>query len=831
MKKLIVGAMALSLSLVAPFAVALDVDSAMKDAAGFKFGDSRKVLIEVEQAVSLAKTDEALRTELAAGLVEILAGDATFEAKRFACRQLILVGDDSAVSALTPLLQDDAIAAHALRALEAMGASDEPATSEAARAALRDAAPMMSVATMALGRLQDAESVGLLEGLMATQPEAIEALAMIGTAESCNALFEAYKKEQTLPLADGCLMCADEFLKGGSTDFAEMVYANLYTTAPANHLKAAALKGLVAVDKDAAREDVLKALRNGDDPAMMRYAVGLMSGYPGEENTKAISDLLADADGETRLALIDALAQRGDRSAAPAITALYEAGDADTRIEIVRALGSIGDVSSATLLVRAAATGDATLRREARASLAKLTADATNDALVKLAGSGEESERAEAIVALGARHATEAKDSLMAYLEDTSDRIFEEVQGAVGIIGDEEDLPALLNLLKDAGATRAKEIKKSIVEIAGRLKEDVQVDAVVDALKDATDEARIAMIDILGRVQNSESLAALREELKNQSEAVRVAAAEALSGWKTVEPLADLSAIAYKQGPTALRGVAYAGHLKVLAIASMPASEKLTYYEKAMANAATVEDQRAVLNGLAKVADPGAFKIVSEISAPELRGDVQQTLVSLGSLLAGAMPAEVSDKMTEILASDTSDAIKGQAQAVLDLIAGLDRYLTAWAVAGPYFEEGSNATKIFEKTFPPQEHLGCDDNGAIVWSVAPLGLNREMLYMVDLEQAIGGSERVAFLKTCLDSDTAKEVTLALGSNDGCKVWLNGEELLSLNTGRPLTPGEDRIKLNLNAGKNALVVAVYQHGGAWGMTARLMGADGVTAMLP
>ena len=116
------------------------------------------------------------------------------------------------------------------------------------------------------------------------------------------------------------------------------------------------------------------------------------------------------------------------------------------------------------------------------------------------------------------------------------------------------------------------------------------------------------------------------------------------------------------------------------------------------------------------------------------------------------------------------------------------------------------------------------DPAAETWSIMPMGLDRNRPWIVSLARGLGGVQRVAYLRTTITSETAQDVVLQLGSNDGCKVWWNGELIHELNVGRPLNPNQDRLPVSLKAGDNTLVMAIYQHGGDWGATARLRTAD-------
>src|SRR5262249_34914773 len=56
------------------------------------------------------------------------------------------------------------------------------------------------------------------------------------------------------------------------------------------------------------------------------------------------------------------------------------------------------------------------------------------------------------------------------------------------------------------------------------------------------------------------------------------------------------------------------------------------------------------------------------------------------------------------------------------------------------------------------------------------------------------------------------VTLSVGSDDGVKVWLNGELVIAHDVPRSAAPDQDRAKVHLRAGDNTLLMKVVNLGG-------------------
>jgi hypothetical protein len=67
--------------------------------------------------------------------------------------------------------------------------------------------------------------------------------------------------------------------------------------------------------------------------------------------------------------------------------------------------------------------------------------------------------------------------------------------------------------------------------------------------------------------------------------------------------------------------------------------------------------------------------------------------------------------------------------------------------------------------------------------------------------------------------------MQIGSDDGVKVWVNGEIVHANNVSRGHKAGEDKVAVRLEKGWNIFLVKVTQGGGGWGFSARLVDDEG------
>ena len=136
------------------------------EAATYQPGQSCEAFRRIEEWVSRSVSDAATRQTLEGGLVQLLAPSATFEARRFACKQLGIIGGKDALPSLAKLLLSDETVGIACVALTTYpsGKADE-----ALRVALASAPKTARIQIIiTLGDRRDSQSVKLLAEL-ATQ--------------------------------------------------------------------------------------------------------------------------------------------------------------------------------------------------------------------------------------------------------------------------------------------------------------------------------------------------------------------------------------------------------------------------------------------------------------------------------------------------------------------------------------------------------------------------------------------------------------------------------------------------------------------------------------
>ncbi len=125
--------------------------------------------------------------------------------------------------------------------------------------------------------------------------------------------------------------------------------------------------------------------------------------------------------------------------------------------------------------------------------------------------------------------------------------------------------------------------------------------------------------------------------------------------------------------------------------------------------------------------------------------------------------------------------------------------------------------------FNPNDSFAIDDSAYVRWfslvRVNPSGeVNLRELFVRQVRTA-------AYLFTYLHSPDEREARLYIGSDDGPRVWINGELVWGVQEYRGALPDQDCARLPLRKGPNALLLKITQEMGGWSAAVRLADVTG------
>ncbi len=151
-----------------------------------------------------------------------------------------------------------------------------------------------------------------------------------------------------------------------------------------------------------------------------------------------------------------------------------------------------------------------------------------------------------------------------------------------------------------------------------------------------------------------------------------------------------------------------------------------------------------------------------------------------------------------------------------------------WLTIGPFDNNGTMDTVHPPETesFDPQKKYTGKDGKEISWEkrerLADSPLASE--FFLDFASLYSGQNVAAYAQTWICSEVETNATLALGSDDGIVVWLNGERVHSNLVARGYLSKQDRVPIHLKEGRNKLLIKVAQNGGGWGLCAHVLSKD-------
>jgi HEAT repeat protein len=759
-------------------------------------------------------------------LIAVLQSDAPASEKAITCKRLAVYGSEKAVPALAALLPNPQLASWARIALEAIpGPAADKALCEAmdkvdgrllvgvinSVAVRRDAGAVDALAA----RLKDADAD--------VAAAAAVALGRIGGEAAVKALepaLSAKREPVRSAVAQGLIFCAEHCLAGGKRDDAVRLFdAVRGADLPAQRVREAT-RGAILARGPAGVPLLMEQLRSTDEE---RFALGLRVAreLPGPEATAAVVAELAKAASDRQALIILALGDRGDPNALPAVLDAVTKGAEHVRTAAMTALERFADASSVPVLLEAATDDNADLAAAAKATLARLRGREVDQAMADALPEAPTEKRRILLQIAGRRRIEAALPAMVKCAEDDDAGVRAAAVQALGALGSETHAVHLVRILqKTENAKERAAIEKALMAIAGREGPACTPHLTPLAESDAP-ALRVIGLHALACAGGPKALAAVRSALDDRDETVRDEAVRTLSGWPTRRPQDDavagpLLALAKNADKPAHRVLALRGYLRwVQATRSLRDGDRVAKVREILPLAGRPAEKRLVLANLTEFPHPGGLSLVEPMLGNDaVRGEAELALLRIAQGIAGSHRPQARAAAERLRNHAKDDAARREAEQLLQQMEKFEDYITGWQVTGPYTKGDA-----FNTAYPPEK-----DPAKAEWKTLPVG-GGDRPWMMDLQAALGGERRAAYVRTYVHSDGERKARLEFGIDDGSKVWLNGKQVHADGTGGAATPGEHKVPVTLRQGWNTLMLKVTQDTGPWQFCLRIRGADG------
>jgi len=640
-----VASLTLALSLSAA-----DLSQIVNEAAQYESGASAEPLRQIEALVRQSAGNPAQRAELEAALVKLLAPASTYEARRFACAQLAVVGTDASLPVLAEMLKSpDTVGIACL----ALGSRPSGQANELLRKTLASATgPVREQIIVTLGDRQDGLATKLLTGIARGDDSraalaAIVALGKIANAEAMAELAALRQRggpDQARAAVQASLVAADQAVQKNDRATGNAIYLELLIASQPEYVRRAAFESLLRLDADQGERRVFDTLR-GIDAALKPSAIARVPALTSAGISEKVAREIAHLAPAEQVLVIQALAARNDAGARAAIQDQLNATDQTVRLAAISALGRVGDASAVPALARIlVAYPGPDEPKSVELSLASLQGgDAVDQALMAHVASRTAEPKAPILAALVRRARPVSVRIFVAQSANPDPAMAKLAFQGLSRVAKAEDVPMLLKALSGLRAEAARaEAEAFIGQALSRSSEPARNSAAVrKALAGAkTVEARCSLLRLLALCPESAALAEVKSALADSNAQVKDAAIRTLADWPTAAAWDALVGVYRQAASEAERMVALRGLARLLGEQNAkPDTELIARYRDLFATGRSDNDRKLVLGALSGCGHPDALQLaVSLLANPGVRAEAEAAVKRIAEAIKTQYP-------------------------------------------------------------------------------------------------------------------------------------------------------------------------------------------------
>ena len=620
-------------------------DAILQSLAGYRFGDSRKPVLEFEELVATISADGLNRMDLARKLAAFLEGDATIEAKQIALRQLSLIASGLEVSGLAKWVSDPELGYYARQALERIPISDEERVLVALTPELSSAGKSWMYIINSLAVRHYTQVIPKTITFLADPDPgiaglAIDTLGRVGGSEAVNALLAAeprWSPALQVRSSAALLSCAQcliaEGQRGAAAELLEKITAPnrphfIRCAAFAARLNALGMNGAEALLSALQGGDpvmqtaAVRALRTADYPAVLERAVEQLEQFPPELEVQVIT-VLGDLQEEAAL---------------PALTRAVSNNVAEIRQAAITALGLAGNASSVGVLARAGVSGTEEEKKLAAEALARLRGSEVEATMISALRTSPLPEQRQLMRAIVLRQAQAAVPVLLELATANQFGARREAIGAVGKLGGKdacERLAPLLDAEPEAAASAMAEI----------CRREGTAEPMVGALGKAGAGGKAALLEGLASLGGPQALDAVRAAARSDDTNLRVAAVRALGNWPDAAPLDDLGALAAGTPEAQSKALALRGIARLAPLAKdRPPRNAVETIVAALKTRGGAGEQKALLAALGEIPDETSLQAAQAFADDPVLGAEAKAAVARIKNARANRPAPAFDE-------------------------------------------------------------------------------------------------------------------------------------------------------------------------------------------
>ena len=595
---------------------------------------------------------------------------------------------------------------------------------------------------------------------------------------------------------------------------------------------------------DAARKDVAAALANllgSGNAVRLKREVLHWIGFCGDDGSvTAVARCLDESDKHVAEAARLTLERLPGKAALQALEQAAKRLPDDRKADILYSIGKKGDASAVPFLVEAASKSKGKARLGALEALARLGAPealaafdaalAEQDLPERLQVHNERLRLADNLVAANA-----IEPALKIY-RDTLVNAPADAQRERALFQlTSEGRPAVLEAALTGLADSADSVRNvALVRLAAMQNPEVFA-ALRKAYADAKANARPTILRAMHDRDASAAAPLVQEAASSQNVELKITALDLLAKLDDPTMESDYLKVA-ESGAAGVRPIAVRGYL-LIAQKRLSANEKdaaIAMFTRALEIATRDEDRADALKGIISAGDPKAIGTLDALLKDPLLGtEAARGYVAFAGKIGAAGDKDAAEaRLKKILTGDfprdvRSEAAEGLRSLGRDPQASLVSagFVVAWWLIGPMDNKDGKGleTKYFPEDVIDLVHEQRIDARRFRWQEYRDITLDGVINLVPVFRR--SDDRVAYAYTELDSPTAQDAVIRLGSDDGIACWLNGKQVHLKNASRPLKVDDDEVKVRLEPGRNKVLLKISNVGGTWAFVCRTTDSGG------
>jgi HEAT repeat protein len=618
---------------------------------------------ELAQPFPAAATEEKLIEQLRT---------ATPEGKAVACKQLSIYGTKAAVPELAKLLSDEQMSSWSRIALEAI--PDPTADAALIEAAGKLNGKLLVGVINSIGAKRSEDSIEQLTKRLSDNDEQVAAaaavaLGKIGNEHSIHALHGAFagaKPAVRSAIAEGGILCAEQFLADGNSKAAAEIYDVIRNADLPEQRILEATRGAIIARADEGIPLLVEQLKS-PDKALFQIALSTARELQGDKVVEALSDQIASAESERAALIIYAI---GDREGAVLPRSVLQAatsGDEQVRLAAIELVGRLGDASAVPTLLEIAAQAEGELADAAKASLAGLPGNKVDAEIAARLSSAKGKSQAILVELVGDRR-IEATSELVKALNGSDKSLRASALVALGETIGADDLNVLIAEVVQAKEGDARETAEKALHAASIRMPNREATAAElgDAMPRASTAAKASLLRILGAMGGPNALQTIAVAAKSGDEQLQDAATRVLGEWMTADAAPVLLEITKDPSNKKYHVRALRGYLRIARqLKQLPDAERIAMARVALEIAQRDEERELALDVLKRCPSAEGVELASSLlDDAALRDRAVETAIFIGEKIKDTDPAAAKTAGEKALEADASGELAERARAL-----------------------------------------------------------------------------------------------------------------------------------------------------------------------